>query len=389
MDYFRRLGAALQDAWRDADRDEERFPDVAASVLDEAPPRDHFDREAFLRAAVDPHEPGLQQLAPTGTFGQPGLTMFHGDGFAIDVYYWIDSLSAIHNHPFCGVFTVLQGWSVHAVYRTSRAVRAGAQGKLVDSSLAELSILEEGAVQRFSLRRHPLVHALIHIPVPSISMVIRTVRTEGYVRYLPPTIAIPMSGPSEPAQRRIAMLESLGYADDPAHAELFEGALRHADFETAVRLLSSAWAGAEADDRARWLQAIAAQHADRVDAIERALHRALRMEEASALRSRYRDPNHRLCATALAYAESRRHVFELLEQRPGDPVAHLHRFVDAPGMFAEDEEASRLIAHALVEGGGEAKALADLREAYGAQTVAKLHAEIERYCRESIFSVLR
>ena len=389
MDYFRRLGAALEDAWRDADRDEERFPDVAAAVLDEAPPRDHFDREAFLRAAVDPHAPGLQQFAPTGAFGQPGITAFHGDGFIIDVYYWVDSLSAIHNHPFCGVFTVLHGWSVHAVYRTSVAVRAGAQGKLVDSTLAELSIVEEGEVHRFSLRRQPLVHALIHIPVPSISMVIRTARTEGYVRYLPPSVAIPMAGPDEPAARRLALLESMRYADDPSHADLLEATLCHADFETAVRLLSDMWPGSSTDDRARWLEAIAPQHGDRIDAIQRALTRSLRIEEAFTYRSRYRDPNHRLCATALAYAESRRHVLELLAARPGDPIAHLHRFVDAPGMFAEDEEASRIIAHALVEGGGVNKAFADLREAYGAKTVEDQRAEVEAYCRDSIFSVLR
>jgi hypothetical protein len=388
MDYFRRLGAALEDAWRDADRDEERFPDVAAAALEELPPGDHFDREAFLDTALDPRAPALQQLAPVHAFGQPGFTVFHGDGFCIDVYYWIDSLSAIHNHPFCGVFTILEGFSVHARYKPSVAVRAGAQGQLCDIRLVGLDLLEKGTVQRFSLKRHPLVHALIHVPVPSISMVIRTVRTEGYLRYLPPSIAIPMAQPSEPAARRMALLESLGQASDPAHASRLQRALEHADFETAVHLLLSVWPGSEVEQRASWLRCVERQHGDRIEAITAALDRAMRLQDATMIRSRLRDADLRLCATALAYADSRRQILELLEQRPGDPIARLHRFVEAADLFTPDEEPSRVIAHALVEGGGVAKALADLRERYDAPTVAELQADVERYCADSIFSVL-
>ena len=66
MDYFRRLGAALDDAWRDVGRDDERFPDVAARILDELPPSEHFDREALFDAVLDPHTPAMRQLAPLG-----------------------------------------------------------------------------------------------------------------------------------------------------------------------------------------------------------------------------------------------------------------------------------------------------------------------------------
>lgn len=388
LDYFRRLGSALEDAWRDADRDEERFPDVAAAALDDLPPRDHFDREAFVDAALDPHGAGLQQLAPLHAFGQPGFTVFHGDGFCIDVYFWIDSLSAIHNHPFCGVFTILEGWSVHARYSTSRHVRAGAQGRLVDVRLVGLDVLDTFTVQRFSLARHPLVHALIHVPVPSISMVVRTVRTEGYLRYLPPTLAIPMAPPGEPAARRIALLESLQVADDPRHAERMQRALGHADFETVVHLLLSVWGSSDPDARALWLRAIEPIHGDRIDALVAALDRSMRLQEASAIRRKLRDADDRLCATALAYAESRTQILDLLAQRPGDPIARLHRFVDRAELFTPDEEPSRIIAHALVDGVGLPGALARLQEAYGAATVAELRTEVERYCATSIFSVL-
>lgn len=387
-DPFARLGAALEDGWRDADRDEERFADVALGVLEAHPPSEWFRRDAFLDAVLDPHRSGIQQLAPTGAFGQPGLTAFAGEGFVIEVYYWLHSLAAIHNHPFCGVFTVLEGWSVHARYATSRSTRAGSRGQLLDVHLSGLDLVEPGHVERFSLKRHPLVHALVHIPVPTISMVLRTIRTEGYLRYLPPSIAIPMEAPFEPAARRQAMLESLVAAEDPAAEARVHAFLRSADFESAVRILSGLWPRSSGEARASLLASMAELHGDRCDAVVAALDRAARLEEASAIGRSLRDADLRLVATALAYAESREHVFGLLRQRTGDPEALLRRFVDDAGHFAADEDASRLIAHALVAGGGENAAERALEEAFGAAAVAEQRDEIARYCRDSIFSVL-
>ena len=203
---FDALGAELERSWALADRDEERFADIAADALDGMAER--FELEAFLDVMLDPGRGGRQQLAPLGAFGQPGFTAFHGEGFVVEVYLWTDSLSAIHNHPFCGAFTVLHGHSVHAVYQTSRFSRAGARGRLLDVRLANLSRVDTGEVHKFSLRRYPLIHALIHVPVPSVSMVVRTARTEGYYRYLPPSVALPMEPMSEPGSRRVALLET-------------------------------------------------------------------------------------------------------------------------------------------------------------------------------------
>ncbi|MBV1858915.1 MAG: hypothetical protein KUG77_10930, partial [Nannocystaceae bacterium] len=102
---FDAVGASLERAWSGADRDEERFVDLAADALEGL--AEHFDADRFFDAMLDPKRPGRQHLAPTGAFGQPGFTAFHGEGFVLEVYVWSDSLSAIHNHPFCGAFTVL------------------------------------------------------------------------------------------------------------------------------------------------------------------------------------------------------------------------------------------------------------------------------------------
>lgn len=107
MDYFERLGVALEDAWSERNREEERFPAAALEVLARMPPQQAWGRAALLDHLLDPHRPVPLQLAPLGAFGQPGFTVLHGHGFVVEVYHWLESLSAIHDHPFCGAFTIL------------------------------------------------------------------------------------------------------------------------------------------------------------------------------------------------------------------------------------------------------------------------------------------
>jgi len=51
-----------------------------------------------------------------GRFGNPPITMFSGARFYIDVYYWLDGTTAIHQHSFTGAFQVLLGSSIHSRY---------------------------------------------------------------------------------------------------------------------------------------------------------------------------------------------------------------------------------------------------------------------------------
>lgn len=385
MQFFRRLGTALDDGWRSVGRDEERFPDIAAAALEDLPPGDHLEREALLDALLDPAAPAVRQLAPVGVFGQPGITVFHGDGFVVDLYFWLNSESAVHNHPFCGVFTVLEGFSVHARYDVALGERVGSLAHLADVTLADLELIRPGHVERFSLRRHPLIHALIHVPVPSISMVARTVRTEGYVRYLPPSLALAVDQPGEPAARRLALLSALGAADDARYAERLARELRGADFEGGVRLLAEGWAGWAPDTRSALLDLLRARHGDAVDAIPPALDAAARLGEATALREQLRDPDLRLVSIALGYADSRARLLELLGD---DALALLHRFVDEAPLFEPDEEATATIAHALVDGGGREGALRRLVEEYGAEELRPHEAAVADYCESSLFAVL-
>lgn len=349
MEYFAELGARLERGYLEAGHDEEAFPEVAMRALDALPPLEGFDRDAFVDRVLDPWAPSSRQLVPVGVFGQPGITMHHGSGFVVDVYYWLSSLSAIHNHPFCGVFTVLEGFSVHARYGWEEREKLNHRVSLGEARLEGLELVEAGDREPFSLERHPLIHALIHVPVPSISMVVRTIRTEGYRRWFPPAIAMAMDEPGDPFARQLALLESLRQARDPSFPERLLGYLRTADFEIAFRLLARVWGDCDEAERAALLEVLRPRHGERVELVAPALERAFRLHAADAWREGLRDTEARFVATALMLGENRPQILALLGRRIADPLAALHRFVEASGIFDEDP-ATQVVSHALADG---------------------------------------
>lgn len=389
MDYFARLGAAVETRWAAKGRREEDLPSIAQQLLHEHPPREAFDREALLDHLLDPQLAVPLQLAPGTAFGQPGFTVHHGRGFVIEIYHWLDSISAIHNHPFCGVFTILHGFSVHARYTVDTPTILGGRAQHAPASLAGLDLLTQGATVPFSLQRHPLVHALIHVPRSAISMVVRTIRTEGYFRYLPPGLALPMEGEPEPLGRQLALLDALAMAGDPSHGRRLRALLRTADFELSLRLLSAQWSRLEPDERDELLAELRARLGEDVDLIAPALRSAQRLSEATAVRESLVDPDLRLVAIALGYAERRAPLLGLLGAHTEEPLALLHRFVDEAGLFDEEEAASAVIAHALVDGHGTAGALTALRGHYGDEAIAAHEADVREFCAHSIFAALQ
>src|SRR5688572_18112211 len=116
MQPFAELGALIEGRWRDANYNEAYFPNIAAQAL----------LESDLTARVDPWEiirwvhttPNLpRQQDPRANFGDPPITLFVGPRFYIDVYYWLDGTTTLHQHAFSGAFQVLLGSSVHSTYR--------------------------------------------------------------------------------------------------------------------------------------------------------------------------------------------------------------------------------------------------------------------------------
>jgi hypothetical protein len=333
QNWFAETGARLEADWSSAARDEEAFPEIAERLLEGRHPREHIDLDAFIARTLDPSIALPTQLARPGVFGQPGITAYAGNGFVIEIYFWSSSSSAIHNHPFCGLFTLLRGFSLHVRYRFEPEAELGNNVRIGRVSVTGIERLAPPAHVLFSLRRHPLIHSLVHVPNPSVSLVIRTTRTEDYWRYLPPTVALRIGTDPPELERRLMLLDFLRRSDDPSWERQFSALIASHDAGVAIAALSRLYG--DSRGLARSIELVRAHHGDLVDGIATALARAHRRHRDGVTRDRLADAEERYIATVLSHADDRARVFALLRERYGTAartklVAFIERCVYAP-----------------------------------------------------------
>ena len=101
--YFRRLGDAIERDWYRVSYDERRLAEIATAHLSATPahaacsPRQLLHELSSHRAVVSQQQ----------NFGQPPVTVYRAPRFYIELLFWQESTTAIHQHGFCGAFTLL------------------------------------------------------------------------------------------------------------------------------------------------------------------------------------------------------------------------------------------------------------------------------------------
>lgn len=175
MEEFQKLGALVERRWKDQNYNEQLFPDIAAQVL----------VEADLPARVDPWEiirwvhttttlPEQHDLE--GRFGNPPVTLFSGPRFYIDIYYWLDGTTSIHQHAFTGAFQVLLGSSIHSSYTFREDGVINEHFSVGELALNDVQLLKQHDVRTIKPGRQ-FIHSLFHLDRPSATITIRTAST--------------------------------------------------------------------------------------------------------------------------------------------------------------------------------------------------------------------
>ena len=175
MEEFQKLGAVVENRWRAENYSEQLFPEIAAQALE----------EADLPARVDPWEvirwvqtadslPEQQDVE--GRFGNPPVTLFCGPRFFIDIYYWLDGTTSIHQHSFTGAFQVLLGSSIHSRYSFQEDKIINEHFSVGKLALEEVQLLKLNDVRMIRAGRD-FIHSLFHLDRPSATITIRTVHT--------------------------------------------------------------------------------------------------------------------------------------------------------------------------------------------------------------------
>ena len=99
----------------------------------------------------------------------------------IDIYFWIDPETSLHDHGFVGAFTNLAGESLHCVYGLG-SVAEPAPGVILSSlDLQTVERLDQGSVRPI-LGGRKFVHRVWHISRPTVTMCVRTAGQAPWIR---------------------------------------------------------------------------------------------------------------------------------------------------------------------------------------------------------------
>jgi|SoiMethySBSTD1v2_1073268.scaffolds.fasta_scaffold281513_1 hypothetical protein len=218
MSRYEALGRRIDDAWRRANRDEQRFADIAFEALSSFEP-DGFDLNEIGRFLI-----GTPVRQQPSQFSNLPVTLYRGEGFHVELLVWTTGSTAIHQHAFSGAFRVIVGSSLHSDYRFIERQRINSHLLIGDIEMIGMRLLKVGDVLPIVAGREGLVHALFHLDEPSVTLVARTGwESAGGPQYelIPPRFAF--DGRWANGDERIAMIDRwLGVTGDLGANELPE-----------------------------------------------------------------------------------------------------------------------------------------------------------------------
>src|SRR3954462_10175884 len=116
--FFHEIGQTVLARWKRENFSLAKFPAIACAALDERPPAKHVDLTALIRDFLLSDE---QPFQTDSDFGEPELVVYSHPRFYIQLLFWIDGTTAIHQHEFSGAFHVMHGSSIHARYEFEKA----------------------------------------------------------------------------------------------------------------------------------------------------------------------------------------------------------------------------------------------------------------------------
>ncbi len=417
MELFQKLGAEVEILWRDKNYDEEVFPEIAANAL----------REANLPAKVSAWDviewtmneanlPVQQDLS--GKFGDPPITIYNSPRFHIDVYFWLEGTTAIHQHSFCGAFQVLLGSSIHSWYdfERSEAVNSFTEIGNIDLKLCEL--LSVGDVQAISAGRQ-YIHALFHLEQPSATIVVRTHKSPLFLpqfSYHKPFLAIDPFFEEANTTKKMQCVTALMRVKHPDTDKFIGDWLKTSDFQTTFQILSTVRHHLQSNQIDQFFNLAAPQnrfddlmvivrerHGERANIFPQIFAHQEKLDEIYRRRSYITEPEHRFFLALLLNVEGREQIFALVKERfPGkEPLDKVLDWVfdlaqtrvlgqnipNALGI-ADFDDTDLSILESLLQDKSECEIQTILATEYNAGTVENLAERIEKLQKAIILQPL-
>lgn len=323
--YFETLGLTVLERWRLQNFSLDVFPELARLALDESPPSQNVDLEELIHEFLTSDEQPFQSQSG---FGQPELVAFTHQRFYIQMLFWLDGTTDIHQHEFSGAFHVLHGSSIHAEFLFDRGRSVTPHLCLGDLRMKQIELLETGRTVPITSGREN-IHSLFHLDTPSVTVVVRTHNDPGtgpQFNYLPPHIAIDPLHTDTLTMRRRELLSVLEALDDPGYASLVGEMVESLDFERGFLILHHAMGRLqELDEWESVVEIFQNRHGKLASGVPATLAECRRRETISQMRYHISDPDHRFFLALLLNVPSREDIFAFIagrfpDQAPVDTV---------------------------------------------------------------------
>jgi hypothetical protein len=336
MELFQKLGAELEEAWREQNYNEEIFPALAADALRRVNIPAKISAWEVIEWTLSQSELPPQK-DPSAKFGDPPITLFVAPRFYIDVYFWLDGTTQIHQHGFCGAFQVLLGSSIHSWYEFTRDEAVNAFLETGEMSLKVCELLSVGDVQEIRAGRQ-YIHSLFHLDQPSATIVVRTEKSPLFLpqfSYHKPYIALDPFFDHQTTSKKLQSLGPLFQTNHPDTDKLVADLLETSDFQTSFAILSAVHGRLTSglfsqmfnlDEPAarfkKFLAIVQQRHGAKAARLSEVFDHREKTTQLVRRRSYVTNPEHRFFIALLLNVDGRERIFSLIKSRfpDADPI---------------------------------------------------------------------
>lgn len=336
MELFQKLGAEVEQLWRDKSYDETIFPAIAAEALEAANlPRKVSAWEVIEWTLGQTVLPEQRDLA--GRFGDPPITLYNSPRFHIDVYFWLEGTTAIHQHSFCGAFQVMHGSSIHSHYEFEPHEKLNFFTEIGAMNLKTVEYLEVGKVRQIAAGRQ-YIHGLFHLDQPSATIVVRTHRSPlslPQFSYYKPSLAIDPFFEEPNTTKKMQCLTALIRSNHPETDKHIGALLEASDFQTSFTILSNVRGyfkgnqldrmfntGASEKRFDALLEIVNKRHGARAEVFPKIFAHQEKVGEIIKRRGFVKEPEHRFFLALLMNVEGKERILSLIRERfpAADPI---------------------------------------------------------------------
>ncbi len=329
MKLFQTLGAEIENLWRDKNYDETLFPEIAANSLKAADLPEKMSAWDVIEWTLNETNLPVQQDV-YAKFADPPITIYNSPRFHIDVYFWLEGTTAIHQHAFCGAFQVLHGSSLHSWYDFERSESVNTFTEIGEINLKLCELLQVGDVQPIWAGK-PYIHGLFHLEQPSATIVVRTHKSPMFLpqySYHKPFLAIDPFFEEPNTLKKIQSITALIRSKHPDTDKFIKGLLEKSDFQTSFVILSTVRHYFQSNEVDRvfnleapqnrfeaLLETVRNRHGERANIFPKVFAHQQKVDEIVRRRSFITEPEHRFFLALLMNVEGKERIFSLIKQR--------------------------------------------------------------------------